>query len=543
MRESHERGTFSSVQCFILLAIILALFGCGGGGGGGGGDGSAGGSASTITLSSVTPSRSTAIASTPLVRVTINFGFTDSDGDLDGGTVKVDWGGQIVTIAIPPSWAGAKGGSSYVTLSFAELSQIVGDITVWCWLTDKVGHESSRQSFVFHQTAPNWPWQWGTAQDDDGAGIAVDSTNNIYVAGAYGVGSANPGGFVAKYSPASMGQGIVFMSGRAGRAIAIDGAGSIYAVGATFFPAYSASVLKYDSNGDQLWEKGIATSPGDVLARGVAMDGVGSVFVTGSTSGDLDGNGNSGGYDFFVIKYDGAGNRQWTRLLGTSDDDLGTGVVTDSGNSVYVTGSTAGDLDGNANPGAGIDAGFMTKYDTAGAKQWTILIGAGSDARAAGIARDGADNLYIVGDALGNVDGALHPNPGSTASFLARYDTSGNRQWTQILGSVTSTGSANAVAVDHNNAIYVTGVIYGTLDAGHVAQGADAFLAKYDSAGTMQWVTLFGTSQDEMGYGLAVDGNNFVYITGYTTGSLSGYSNAGSRDVFIAKFDENGIRQ
>ena len=89
--------------------------------------------------------------------------------------------------------------------------------------------------------------------------------------------------------------------------------------------------------------------------------------MSGNTQGNLDGNANAGGFDSFIVKYDGAGIKQWTREFGTTTDDSATGIATDAQGNVYVTGFTGGGLDGNTNAG-GFDL-FVVKYDAAGTKQ------------------------------------------------------------------------------------------------------------------------------------------------------------------------------
>ena len=59
--------------------------------------------------------------------------------------------------------------------------------------------------------------------------------------------------------------------------------------------------------------------------------------------------------------------KQWTKQLGTEDNDYGEGVTTDSSGNIYVTGDTVGDLDGNKNSGS-VDI-FLVKYNSDGVKQ------------------------------------------------------------------------------------------------------------------------------------------------------------------------------
>ena len=70
---------------------------------------------------------------------------------------------------------------------------------------------------------------------------------------------------------------------------------------------------------------------------------------------------------FLVVKYNSRGAKQWTQQLGTSSDDHGQGITSDSSGNVFVTGSIYGGLNGDPNAG-GQDI-FVVKYDENGNMQ------------------------------------------------------------------------------------------------------------------------------------------------------------------------------
>jgi hypothetical protein len=171
------------------------------------------------------------------------------------------------------------------------------------------------------------------------------------------------------------------------------------------------------------WTQQLGSSDNE-YAQGITSDSSGNVYVTGYTGGGLDGNTHTGGDDLLVVKYNSSGLKQWTQQLGTSTQDYGQGITSDSSGNVYVTGQTNGDLDGNTSAG-GFDI-FVVKYNINGVKQWTRQLGTSADEYAFGITSDSSDYFYVTGHTSGSLDG--NTSAGGEDVFIVKYDTDGNRQ-------------------------------------------------------------------------------------------------------------------
>jgi hypothetical protein len=168
-----------------------------------------------------------------------------------------------------------------------------------------------------------------------------------------------------------------------------------------------------------------------------------------------------------------------------------------------------------------------------------------------GVAVDSSDNIYVTGTTGGGLDN--NTSFGSNDIFLVKYNSSGEKQWTQQLGGhwYTSSGdlvyshndAGTGVTVDSSNNIYVTGYFSKSLDGHTNSGGAEIFLAKYNSSGVKQWTKPLGSSGGDYGYGVTVDSSNYIYVTGSTGGGLDGNTNSGSFDVFLVKYNSDGVLQ
>jgi hypothetical protein len=103
----------------------------------------------------------------------------------------------------------------------------------------------------------------------------------------------------------------------------------------------------------------------------------------------------------------------------------------------------------------------------------------------------------------------------------------------------------HGVTVDNSSNIYVTGFTQGGLDnntnLGSVSN--DIILVKYNSSGTKQWTKQLGTGAVDTGNDVTVDSSGNIYVTGDTYGGLDGNTSAGNADIFLMKFNSDGVKQ
>ncbi|MBD2692079.1 SBBP repeat-containing protein [Anabaena catenula] len=280
------------------------------------------------------------------------------------------------------------------------------------------------------------------------------------------------------------------------------------------------------------WKRQLGTSNND-YTYDVANDQNGNIYLTGSTEGNLGGT-NVGGYDAWVAKYNSSGTLQWKKQLGTVNNDEAYNIAIDSNSNVYLTGYTTGNLSGT---NVGEYDAWVAKYDTSGTLQWKQQIGTPSYDSSMGIAIDSNSNFYLTGYTYGNLGGT---NAGSYDAWVAKYNSSGTLQWKQQLGT-SGDDSTYGIAVDVNSNIYLTGYTQGNL-GGTNAGDYDAWVAKYNNSGTLQWKQQLGSDSFDAAYDLDLDSSGNIYLTGETYGNLGG-TNAGIDDAWIAKYSNSGTLQ
>jgi len=277
-----------------------------------------------------------------------------------------------------------------------------------------------------------WARSYDGGVDDYALGVATDSLNDVIVTGqSYNATAFNWDYYTIKYDP----EGNVLWArsydgggGDEAYGVATDTLNNVIVTGpssnVTAFN-WDYCTIKYDPAGNVLWARSYDGGEPDE-ARGVATDALNNVIVTGYSY-----NVTSGDNDYYIVKYDPAGNLLWARSYHGGGDDWAQGVATDSLDNVIVTGYSRNVTAGNYDY-------YTIKYDPAGNVLWARSYdGVGHD-WAYGVATDSLDNVIVTGSSYN-----------ATAGNYDYYTIKHTCLPTQSLGDIPGGGNATATWTLH----------------------------------------------------------------------------------------------
>ncbi|MDD5307036.1 MAG: SBBP repeat-containing protein [Deltaproteobacteria bacterium] len=277
------------------------------------------------------------------------------------------------------------------------------------------------------------------------------------------------------------------------------------------------------------------------------------------TDGDTDGDADSD-------TDTGAGAYQWHTFYGSSSGDFGHSIAMDGNGSIYVTGSSRASWmgPGGESPLHAYSGGediFVMKLSSSGAYQWHTFYGSSADNGSFFLTLDGSGNICVTGYSWKSWTGPagespLHAHSTGSNIFVLKLSSSGAYKWHTFYGgaifdwgaSIAVDGSGNIHVTGHSDASWVGPAGEGPLHA--YSEGSDVFVLKLSPSGVYQWHTFYGSSGDDAGSSLVVDGSGSIFVTGASGVAWMGpggqspiHLHSGGSDILVLKLSSSGAYQ
>lgn len=437
---------------------------------------------------------------------------------------------------------------------------------------------------------------YGGTGVDFGIGCAIDLTNSMfyisgYTSSATGISTVGShqaviqgtnDAYLAKFNLSGVRQWATYYGGSIddyGYDCSLDGSGNVYMCGNTSSPTSTniaspgahqttfgggfagyldAFIVKFNAAGTRQWGTyfGGAGSEGAISC---AADNSGNIHIAGSINGTSStGMVTTGAHqtsfggasDAYLAKFNSAGVRQWCTLYGGSPNESGQGCTLDATGNIYFSGNCSGNTNVAAGvistPGAhkpticgGNTDMFLTKFNSAGVRQWGTYYGDGGDDYSNGVKADASGYVYIYGysgitgsNALGTSGGFQPANGGGIDAVLTQFNSLGSRLWGTYYGGAL-TDYAYGCSLDASGNLYLVGMSGSTTN---IASGGshqatlgggtyDAYIAKFSLCGNLS-ISIAGTStlcagQTAILTATSTGLSSYLWSTGATSSSIS----------------------
>ncbi len=212
-------------------------------------------------------------------------------------------------------------------------------------------------------------------------------------------------------------------------------------------------VIKLNATGEKQWSKFFGGTFTDTAYDAIQVENNNYIIIGSSDSADVDITGNKGTYDFWILKISESGNLIWEKSFGGSQIDEARGIAMASdGNYVIVGDTRSDDTDVSKNNGAA-DL-WVIKISPDGNLIWEKSFGGNNFDVGRSIKRTKDNGFIIAGNSI-SADGDVTTNQGQNDAWVLKIDANGNLEWQKTIGGSDFDFAYDAVELDDETIIVV----------------------------------------------------------------------------------------
>ena len=311
-------------------------------------------------------------------------------------------------------------------------------------------------------------------------------------------------------------------------------------------------IVKVNSIGVKQWDARFGGS-GEDYFRTVQQTTDGGYILGGYSDSGISGDksqGSQGLNDFWIVKINSIGVKEWDARFGGNQSEALSSVLQTSDGGYILGGDSYSGISGDKSQGSqGSNDFWIVKVNNIGVKQW--------DARFGGIGQDNSNSIqltsdggYIIGGSSNSVSSGdkTQGTQGGNDYWIVKVNSSGEKQWDARFGG-NSEDVLNSIQQTSDGG-YILGGSSNSNISGDKTQGTqggnDYWIVKVNSSGVKQWDVRFGGSNDDFLRTMKQTSDGGTILGGYSYSGITGDKSQlsqGSSDYWIVKINNNGVKE
>lgn len=296
-------------------------------------------------------------------------------------------------------------------------------------------------------------------------------------------------------------------------------------------------IVRIDSAGNKIWDKDFGGVDYDYLNTMIATSDGGYLLggISASPAGGDKTQNSWGGWDFWIIKIDSAGNKLWDKDYGGTDHDYLNDIAQTADGGFLIGGYSLSDVSGDKSQARwGLYDLWVVKTDSAGNLQWEKDFG-GYDNEYLNSVLPVAGGYVLAGISSSGIGGdKTQPSYGGLDYWLLKIDTNGNLVYDRDYGGSDDEDFFGNISAFQNGDFLLAGISYSPISGTKTENNLgieQSYLMRTDSLGNIIWdKTIFTNGHDEEGYAL-ITSDGCIAVVNYTNGNTGGYKSQDNRDT------------
>ncbi len=305
-------------------------------------------------------------------------------------------------------------------------------------------------------------------------------------------------------------------------------------------------LLKLDKDGNKLWDKTLGGSDDDIATSIIPSSQGGYILSGYSRSNDGDVGTTAGFFDYWVVKIDENGNKQWGSTFGYPGTDQAIKVIETREGGYFVTGffdvtASGGQGNDGRNPLHGVGEFWGIKLDANGQYIWRRYFGGSNNDRSYDVIQTSDSGFLLVGSSESD-DYDITDDKGSYDFWAVKVSKDGDKLWTKSYGGSEIENGRGIVQTTDGNYLFVGDSRSEDQDVTGLHGNADAWVIKFNGDnGNLIWQKTYGGSEFDSASGIQKLSTGDYVICGNSrsnNGDLT--NNKGQNDAWVYIIDDNG---